>query len=190
MSIDELLKDYQGRHSTFQIDNFIIGKQGDRWSRYKQALREISNRYQSLMDLKEDLELFDMARCWRWRSLFGKRARIWKKRRIRSRAAMVENISETERELKRFVWLATKLKRDIGNLDKEKRAVLEADSWRQKSLRMAGIDLLVNGRIGQPTMELILALPVREQTEVLGVLAPDAKPDPFNLIGLNKEVDK
>jgi len=102
----------------------------------------------------------------------------------RKRQSMVDNLVETERELKRFVEIAVKLKEDFGEIDHQKRAVLEADSWRQKALKMAGIDLLINGRIGQPTMELILALPEKDRFAVLGILSPEGNPDPMKLIGI------
>ena len=46
--IKNLLKDYEGCHSDFQIDNFIIGSQGDAWAQYKQCLREINGRVEIL----------------------------------------------------------------------------------------------------------------------------------------------
>ena len=180
--IESLLEDYQPRHSEFQIDNFIVGKQGDQWSQYKQALREIEDRYNSLVNQKEEMELLDLKR-WRW-SGFGRKAQIIKARRQRNRELMEKGIAETERELNRFVEIAVKLKERMGKLDYEKRQVLESDSWRQKALRMAGIDLMVNGRIGQSTMELVLALPAKERFLVLAILSPDAKPDPKKLIGI------
>jgi hypothetical protein len=181
-TIQTLLKGYQPSHTQFQIDNFIIGNQGCDWSQYKQVLREIDGRYKTLIDAKEGLKLFDLKIIWRWP--FGRVARLYKYGRKRNREAMVESIAETERELKRFVELAIKLKEKFGEIDEQKRAVLEADSWRQKALRMAGIDLLVNGRIGQPTMELILALPKNDRVGVLQMLAPDSKPDPMKLIDI------
>ena len=180
IDIEILLKDFETKHSEYQIDNFIIGNQGGIWSQYKQALREIHSRYNSLISQKEELELFDLKKPWRWP--FGRRAEIKKARRKRSRLAMADGISETARELNRFVKLAMALKKALGDLGNGKREILEADSWRQKALRMAGIDILVNHRIGQSTMELILALPEKDRTGVLLILSPDSKPDPFKLI--------
>ena len=180
--IETLLKDHQNLHSGFQIDNFIIGNQGCIWSQYKQTLREIEGRYNSFITQKESLELFDLKRNWFWP--FGRKAQIRKNALKRKRQSMVDSIVETERELNRFVEIAMELKKEIGDLDNGKREMLEADSWRQKALKMAGIDLLVNGRIGQPTMELILALPKKDRSEVLGILSPESKPNPMRLIGI------
>jgi len=181
--VDTLLSDYQSRHSDFQIDNFIIGKQGDNWSMYKQCLREIHMRSTSLVTLKEDLELMDIER-WKWKFSISKKSKIRKKRRARVRNELVKSINETERELKRFVSLAKKLKRKIGELSYEKRAVLEADSWLQKARRMAGMDMLINrGQISQTTLEMIVALPPRERKSILYEIANG--PDPNRLIGMD-----
>jgi hypothetical protein len=176
--IEKLLMDYRSKHSEFQIDNFIIGNQGCVWSEYKQALREIHGRYISLISQKEDLEMFDLKKSWRWP--FGRRSSIIKSRRERSRFALANGISETERELDRFVELAVELKKEIGDIDPVKRQVLEADSWLQKSVRMAAVDLIVNGRIGQSTIGMIISLPTRDRAVALDKI----KGDPHKLIGL------
>ena len=48
IEIKKLLNDHQELHSEFQIENFIIGNQGDKWAQYKQSLREIKARYEKL----------------------------------------------------------------------------------------------------------------------------------------------
>lgn len=180
--VETLLRDHQNLHSKFQIDNFIIGNQGCIWSQYKQALREIEGRYSSFITQKESLELFDLKRNWFWP--FGRKAEIRNNALKRKRESMVDGLAESERELTRFVELALELKKEIGDLDNGKREILESDSWRQKAIKMAGIDLLVNGRLGQPTMELILALPKKDRSEVLRILSPESKPNPMRLIGI------
>ena len=183
-NIEILLSDFRALHSEYQIENFIIGGQGDAWAKYKQCLREIANRHESLLNQKESLEHFDLKRCWYG---FGKVARIKKSARSRLRKTMINGIAEIERELERFISLAIELKNQLGEIDERKRAELEAGSWRFKALRMAGIDLLVNGRIGHPTMDLILMLPEKDRGGVLKILSPDARPDPFKLLGMNDD---
>ena len=186
--IENLLKDYVPKHSEFQIDNFIVGSQGDTWAQYKQALREIKSRYGMLIQLREDFELAALNGNGRRFLKFGKRARakavIEAARDKRRHKAMLENLEHTERELACFVELASDLKNVLGDIDADKRQRLEAQSWWRKALRMAGVDMLVNGRIGQATMELIVALPVTERDMVLGILSPAANPDPLKLIGM------
>ena len=48
IKIEKILVDHQELHSDFQIDNFIIGSQGDAWAQYKQCLREIKARVENI----------------------------------------------------------------------------------------------------------------------------------------------
>lgn len=164
--IKDLLKDYQPRHSAFQIDNFIIGSQCDDWAKYKQALREIYSRQESLIELKEKLELdfLNSKKPFFKRFAFGKRSKkireIEDRRRRRSRAALVAEISECERELERFVGIASKLKRQFPDLDEGKRHALESQSWLNLARRLALVDSIVNvGRPSINTVEFVLKLP-------------------------------
>jgi len=180
-----ILKDFQPMHSEFQIDNFIVGAESCPWARYKQALREIDSRWSSLVSSREDLELFDLSRSRGWP--FGRRAKIRLSRRKRSRAALVKNIAETERELERFVEIAIQLKDEIGPIENGKRELLEADSWRQKAVRMSALDLLVNRGISHTTMDFILKLPIKDRQMVINVISPDANPDPLRLLGMYED---
>jgi len=183
--IKDLLKDYESRHSEYQIDNFIVAAQGDNWSMYKQALREIASRYESLLSQKEDLELYDLQIKFYWP--FGRQAEIKKKRRIRHRAALVESVRETERELGRFVVIATQLKEVLGIVNSEKRKKFEAGSWCQKAIRMSALDLLVNRGISHATMDFILKLSIKDRRKVINMISPAANPDPLKLLGMYED---
>ena len=183
--IKGLLKDHRARHSEFQIDNFIIGSEPCAWARYRQSLREIDSRWGLLVSSREELELFDLSRDRGWP--FGRRAKIRLSRRKRSRAALVKNIAETERELERFVEIAIQLKDEIGPVENGKRELLEADSWRQKAVRMSALDLLVNRGISHTTMDFILKLPIKDRQMVINVISPDANPDPLRLLGMYED---
>lgn len=177
--IERLLEDFEPNHTDFQIDNFIIGKQGDNWAQYKQALREIDGRYKSLVTQKEELELLTLNRVRRFFRWF----RIRAQRRRRKCEAMMKNIAETERELRRFLAIAMKLKARLGKLDYDRRKELEADSWLQKTRKMAGVDMLVNGgQLSKATLEMIIALPRRERRTILAELTN--QPDPNRLLKL------
>jgi len=189
--IEKLLVDYEKYHSEFQIDNFIIGKSGDDWARYKQALREISTRYKSLINMREQFEIdsfgpsfYKKIRAW----LLPCRVReIYKDKRRRSRSEIVSEIAEIERELSRFIELAKSLRDRLGELTPERRRELEANSWREKAVKMAGLDLLTNGRVGSASLEFIMSLPKKDRRMVINVISPDARPDPFKLLGMNDD---
>lgn len=185
--IEKLLGDYVPNHSDYQIDHFIIGKSGDAWAQYKQCLREIAGRWDNLLTLREDLELFDLAgarpkKFWHCRAA----VRIAAARHERKRAALAQSIHHTERELARLVALAVKLKKRIGAIDDEKRAQLEAASWQHKARRMAGIDLFLTGHLSHATMELLLALPDGPRDSVLNELM-DPKSDPAAMLEIIKK---
>ena len=188
--IEKLLLDHQKNHTDFQIDNFIVGKSGDDWARYKQSLREIAARNEIVEGLRDELTLFDLAGNGPVLKRFaftekGKARRMIRgKRRRRSRLALVDSITETERELACFVELALALKEKIGDLNSTRRKLLEADSWKQKAIKMAGIDLLTNGRVGATTLEFILALPKPDQIAVIQYFKSGVKADPYKMIGL------
>ena len=191
-----LLNDEELNHSNFQIENFIVGSQVGKWAQYKQCLREISSRFEKLQNIRDDAQLNRIEATnvglwkrlifflWRLRKNNRLKMEIGRRRMARKSERFAKEIYHLERELACFVAIAKRLKADIGDLGNGKRELIEADSWRQKALKMAGIDLLVNGGIGQSTMELILCLPEQDRQGVLKMLAPNAKPDPFKLIDL------
>ena len=173
MDIDEILKDYRPKHTSYQIENFIIGMQGSEWSKYKQCLRELKNRVETLQGLKEELEIKKLKSNGNF-SVFAFISK--KKRRLneirqaqqkRSLRALENDIIGTEKELLKFAEIARRLKKKIGNLNPEKRALLEADSWYQKAKQMAAIDMICSHGISKATFEIILALPVADKNKIL-----------------------
>lgn len=183
--IKELLKDHVKRHSEYQIDNFIVGNQGDAWAQYKQALREIEGRYEQVISLKERIELDDIkAKPFR-RFYFTRRgavkARIEKRVRARARLALDDNLKQTQRELDRFVKLAKALKEKIGEVDEIRRHELEIKSWFAKARKMAAVDLLTGG-LNKSTVDLIFALPRDDRRRVMVEIAN--RPDPLKMLDL------
>ena len=163
--INELLKDYRELHSEFQIDNFIIGSQGDAWAQYKQCLREIKSRRDTLSGDYAKLKAIEhMAK----KRFFITSKSMAKTKIVREQIKpLLYAIAERERELKRFMEIATELKKNIGELTEEKRARLEADSWINKGRRLAAIDILCMGRISPQTADFILSLPERASFDLI-----------------------
>jgi len=180
IEIESLLADFEKFHSQFQIDNFIIGRAGDDWARYKQALREISTRKNNLINMREQMELDEIGPpVWKRATLWlrPKRVRqIHAAKRRRSRLQMAGEIAEIDRELARFVELAKRLRKNLGELTPDRRRELEAQTWFNKARQLILIDSIVNG--GQPsatTVDFILGLPLEMQSEVLSIFG-QAKP--------------
>jgi len=55
--LNELLKDYNPGMSDLQRNLFVVGKQGTLYGCYKQALREMFHRFDSLNQMQHDYEL-------------------------------------------------------------------------------------------------------------------------------------
>jgi hypothetical protein len=180
--IEKLLADYRTGHSYFQMDHFIVGAQGNPWAQYKQALREVASRWESLESMRLDLEVLEAVPPPKRVFAIGRRWRVparvkrikWEKEVARLRAS----IASTERELTRFVELAVDLKKQIGELNEDDRARLEAESWADKARRMAQIDFLVAGAISRQTVEFIEHFPRHLRRRLLIEVA-----EPVNLLG-------
>ena len=189
-TINELLVDYEFLHTDFQIDNFIIGGAGDDWAKYKQTLSEISTRYNSILAGEEELEIARLSRPG-FRLAFTEKRRALHRVKIarweRSILATEFMLTQTKRELARLVENAVRLKKNFINLSKERRAELETESWRNKAIYMSAMDLLVNRGISHTTMDFILKLPKDARRMVINVISPDARPDPFKLLGMNDD---
>lgn len=183
MNIELLLKDYQRYHSEFQIDNFIVGNAGDNWASYKQCLREIKTRKQEIKINKQKIELAGLE----YKALKRKRFfKFTKYSRLKIKFAiengkenlfeMREDLRDIERELDRFVKIAFKLKKQIGDLNFEKRAALESNSWLNKARFLSLIDSITNhGQPSRATVEFIFALPNHLQQIIFSEIAENGK---------------
>jgi len=179
--IENLLKDKQGHHSEFQIENFIVGGEGDSWAQYKQSLREIESRYETILSEREAL-IIEKKRIENFKKdANGNRA--WYNEKIRAYHKRLENAKDVKRELYKFVDLALKLKEEIGEIYFEKRHQLESESWTAKGIKLAAIDFLTSGRLSAQTAEFILSLPKKSQVEVFTKISSNK---PFKLLGLNE----
>lgn len=178
LEIKKIMADYQELHSDFQIDNFIIGNQGDKWAQYKQCLREISARLENIENKKAELKLFELKNGGRprlyWPSKYNVEKRKLAKQQKQKRLKAIHDImSEYERELSRFLKHASELKAHFGSINRERRQQLELESWTAKGRRMAAIDRILTGGISHQTFEFILSLPVESQNSILDKILPD-----------------
>ena len=69
------------------------------------------------------------------------------------------NISDTEREFKRFYAQADVLKAQIGELTPEKRDKLDQEMWVHKLKTMVAVDYITKGRIGENALTFIRSIP-------------------------------
>ena len=171
------LKDYEKNHSTFQIDNFIIGKQGDRWAQYKQCLQEIYSHVESIKNSKMNLKVMSLEKprfSFYLPTKLNRAKRLHAKEILKARISKAqESISVMEKELGRFLEIAKRLKNKIGPITDERRQQLELESWTAKGRKMAAIDRVLTGRISHQTFEFILSLPIESQDSILDKILPN-----------------
>ena len=174
-AIEELLADHQGGHSDLQIERFItIRGNWTAYGRYKQCLREIDGRHHGLQDLREEAELAELDLqdadhlvSETEGSADHTRRRIARDRQQRRLDQTRRAIAEQERELQRFVELATELQQQLGELTPERRSELERELWAVRTRAMVALDLFTQGSLSPATAELLIALPADIRRPIL-----------------------
>lgn len=168
---DELLKDHQLYHDSFQITHFIVGKAGNVFGRYRQCLREIDARRRRQREINREL-----------RRTLLRLARLQGTPLTPEAAIDQEEIEERleemhiasagiDRELAQFVSIAASLKRELGELDEEKRYALEAEHWVTVLTSRIRAELVSTGSVATDTMLTIVALPEDLRDRVLALPA-------------------
>lgn len=174
--INELLLDHEKYHSRFQIENFIVGGQGNAWAQYKQCLREIKSRDESLDRLKDDRELIliDIEYLKRKKHFISKIKKRKKAIRLKSKIRQLKDIDEkithTARELNHFIIIAKRIKKTSWGdklITGDLRKSLEAQMWKERCQQMVLIDIMTFGHISHQTMEMIFKMPISDRKELL-----------------------
>lgn len=152
-SLSNLMKLHQGRHSTFQIDNFIIGKSsGTPYGRLKQCLRELNARNGGLRTQ------------YRERERIAEEIALEKNARLKAGLCdqltdLNRDVGEQEREWSRFYALAKHYHGIVGDVDARGAEELEAEMWFDTVKRRVGLELAVRGGITEQTFEMLHMMP-------------------------------
>ncbi len=179
--IESLLADYEAIHSCFQIKHFIVGASGDKWAQYKQALREIDARYNNLIDMEWQQQVAISASVKKkWYAVLG----VGKQSVNKVLEKKNREISGIKKELARFIEIAEKLKAELGEITEERRYQLETESWKNKGIKMAAIDILATGRISNQTYDFVFSLPKESQLELFAKLSNQ---QPMALLGFEPD---
>jgi hypothetical protein len=178
-TIENLLKDFEQYHSRFQIENFILWESGNAWAQYKQALREIKSRKESLENYRDEHQLaqIDFKALKNKRAWFGSGKRKRREIELRRLARRIKNIEDTirdvSRELSVILKVALRLKREkFDCLTNEQKRNLEAQAWFEKARLMAAVETMTLGQPSKATVELVLSMPKRMRKELLIAIAP------------------
>lgn len=172
-----LLSDYRPEHTEFQIENFIIGSQGNEWARYKQVLRELSGRVDGIKTQTEKIRALaaEVASLngGGWNPI-GRKKRRLKTALMRSRLKAERTAFKSKmREFSKFYRIALDLKRSIGEIDGPKRRALESEMWIERARKMAAVDLLSIGGLQRSTVEFIASFPRELRRDILMDLRPE-----------------
>jgi len=190
--LGNLLADHQMFHSEFQIENFILYESGNHWAKYKQALKEIDHRRDTLHGLKDDLAIaqIDFKRLKGKRPMWGRGRRekyqIRLNQQVRSIKKLDATIKDICRELGIFIKIAVKLKKEkFSSLTQEQKRNLEAQMWREKIREMIAIDIFCLGRLDKPTISMIRSLPDQMRREIADEMERKKLPDLITWIKFN-----
>lgn len=172
--IESLLKDYENGHTAFQIKQFIVGSQAHPFHRYKQCLREIAGRHETIKSNRIKLnKIENRIKKVKLRLFFFRKT----KRKILTileieRKSLIAANYDTSRELNNFVSIGLELRRKFGfeNLSIKQKELLDADAWREKAKYMLALDLFSMGSPSKQTAEFIYMLPQSIKKELFNEL--------------------
>ncbi len=175
--LEQFKKDNDLFHSDYQIENYILIQNGHtNYGMYKQALRELFSREQSLrslyakkmeidiafeeiqLDIKElDIKMLDPAKESELprNNITMKRLRIKEAEIVYGMKDIIKVISETEREFKKFYSCAKYLKDKLGDLSDEKKALLEKEFWKETIKDSIAYDIKTSNTISNQSIKRI-----------------------------------
>jgi hypothetical protein len=173
--LKELFNDHQIYHSKFQQDYFITVKSGGTlYGQYKQSLRELYSRYNSIKSAMFGLEKH-FVNIEEQKYIAETSNNIFKKKRADIETRELESNLETthksledqKREFTRFYQQACWYKEQLGELTDEKRDKLDKEMWIYKIKEMIALDFASGGQLKSNTYELINSTPQEVKTIVL-----------------------
>lgn len=139
----EILNDNQTGHSNLQMDRFVTIQHGiTPYGCYKQAVREVSNRFYSMLNLWMEMEILkiDERSMQKLCETHARRSmnKEWLelgKLRLKL-MGLQQTYAETKREFVRYLAHADHFKKQIGELTEQKRDEFESEYWVEVLKRM------------------------------------------------------
>lgn len=182
----ELLVDHRTLESAFQIDHFVIGRAGDEWGRYQQALRQIDTLESAIVEdrliiaeLKHEILVANPERS----AIEKARTTANVERLARAERVIVEKL----RNLEHLKSIAAPLQDSIGELDEGRRYELDRGLWEYRLKMRAAIDVLMAGGVSRETLELMIACPIDMRARLVGLLD---RPQELRAFALNHDAEK
>jgi hypothetical protein len=149
-----LLHDHESFHSDFQLKWLLIFRSGGTaYGCYKQALLEIETRLLAIKSGETNQCEVAAPDCFGLEHL---RNQLVEGRQV-----------DLIRELTVLCDIANRLKAIVGTLDRHRRNQLEEELWTHRIKKMAALDFITNGHLSRDTLELILAMPIGQRSQIL-----------------------
>lgn len=145
-ALKALAEDYNPKHSAFQINHFMIGKEPTKYGAYKQALREFFSRYFTLRKMMEQ----DAEADWQ------------------AQHDMIE-IHHLKREMVHVFLIANALHEEL-HADSYDEARLNEEYWDARIRGEIAKDLIAHRTILRQTLETVMMLPRRRRQALLDIL--------------------
>jgi hypothetical protein len=157
--LDELLKHHRPGMSKFQLERFVIAREGlTAWGRYQQALRELATRVDSL---KRDYIALKRAEVPRSDPIDAEEAAL-------NADTIRRTIAHRENEAQVCLAIVEELRPQFeGEIDED---ALDAERWEAKIRAIAATDLFTTGRIAGTTVDLARFLPAPHRNRLLAAM--------------------
>lgn len=169
--IERVLVDHQQYHDELQMESFIVGKQGTVYGMYRQTLRELHSRYNTIRQ-----RLIAVARAenhiekLKVEEAKAEHPELIVLKRVEKEMFIEEqlrSLKDLKRELGHFLSKAETLKEQIGELTDEKRRQLSHEFWTHELKTRLAISLLREGKPSVPLLEMMPALPGPVKDEIV-----------------------
>ncbi|MFN9372813.1 MAG: hypothetical protein ACK6D3_13105 [Planctomycetaceae bacterium] len=162
-----LLDDHELFHSEFQIRNLIVARNGGTfYGAYKQAIRELWNR---LSGIGSELALLGVMKKQTSKNGNNKND-CTSAHQLAILFESIPTLKDTIREIAILYNLASWLKTRLGDLNHQSKQLLESELWIYRVKCAVAVDFLSIGRLSQPTIELLHALPIELRQSILDIL--------------------
>ena len=182
--LDELFNDHQLYQSDFQNQRLVVQKAGGTtaYGQYKQCLRELYRRYRGVRHDSLELdsasndaaELADKAQAAE-NPYEKRRLEIEREKKLLSIAELEKSLRDTRREFGTFLATARTLRKAVGDLSPERRAMLDHQMWLSRIRVEIGLQMFSTGSINPNTAERLLVLSPEERHCVLDGLVDNAE---------------
>lgn len=173
-NLGELLEDFQGKHTNYQIDNFIIKINGKTaYGQYKQALRELNSRFKNLININFEIEELKISiRKKRYEAENSREGirKIELDRLLINLSFREKDFEEIFREFKIFFAKANVLKEVLGNIS-DKKDQLEAEFWEQNFIEKIAIDIAYIGTISSSNLETLTSMPTDSKIHIINKIS-------------------